>query len=139
LKRGGGKVPLSLDATDTESRWQRFEPVDRLTPEAIFERQWVATLLARCLEILRQEHTDPEARHRFERLKPFLSVDGGPGSYAAPARELGLSEAAVRVAVHRLRKRFRTVLREEVACTVNGPAEVDAELRFMLDVVRQGP
>ncbi|HEY5906437.1 MAG TPA: sigma-70 family RNA polymerase sigma factor [Vicinamibacteria bacterium] len=136
-KRGGGRVPVSLDTAATEDRL-RFEPVDRLTPEAIFERQWVAAVLARCLEILRDEQTGPEARQRFERLKAFLVGDGPSAGYAVPARELGLSENATRVAVHRLRKRFCAVLREEVGHTVKDPAEVDAEIRFMLDVVRGG-
>jgi RNA polymerase sigma-70 factor (ECF subfamily) len=137
LKRGGGQLPLSLDTAATEERL-RFEPVDRLTPEAIFERQWVAAVLARCLEVLRDEQSGAEGRSRFERLKSFLSSDGSSSGYETPARELGLSEPAVRVAVHRLRKRFCAVLREEVGRTVKDPAEVEAEIRWMLGVVRGG-
>ena len=136
-KRGSGQAPLSLDTSATEDRL-RFEPVDRLTPEAVFERQWVAAVLTRCLEALRVEQTGRGERDRFERLKSFLTADGESTGYEEAARALGLTEAAVRVAVHRLRKRFATVLREEVGRTVKEMAEVDAELRWMLDVVRGG-
>ena len=107
LKRGGGQVVLSLDAVTAEERL-RLEPVDRLTPEAVFER-----------------------------LKAFLSSDGADAGYSTLARELGLSEAAARVAVHRLRRRFAAVLREEILETVSDPREVDAEIRWLLEAVRR--
>jgi RNA polymerase sigma-70 factor (ECF subfamily) len=135
-KRGGGKAPLSLDTADTEVRL-RIEPVDTHTPEAIFERQWVATVLERSLEALRQEHVSPETRRRFERLKDFLSTERGALQYDDAARELGMTEPAVRVAVHRLRKRFGATLRAEVATTLADADAVDAELRWMLDVMRR--
>jgi RNA polymerase sigma-70 factor (ECF subfamily) len=136
LKRGGGQSLLSLDTATAETRL-RFEPVDRLTPEAVFDRQWVAAVLARCLDVLRDEQAASGAKDRFERLKTFLvGDDAGSGGYEAPARELGLTEPAVRVAVHRLRKRFRAVLREEVGRTVKSPSDIDPEIRWMLDVVR---
>jgi RNA polymerase sigma-70 factor (ECF subfamily) len=116
----------------------RLEPVDRLTPEAIFERQWAAAVLARCLDLLREEQATSAARDRFERLKAFLGGEGAGAGYETTARELGLTETAVRVAVHRLRRRFCAVLREEVGRTVRSPAEVDAEIRWMLEAVRGG-
>jgi RNA polymerase sigma factor (sigma-70 family) len=134
-KRGGGKTLLSLDVDEAEERWRR-EPVDRLTPEAIFERQWAAAMLARCLARLRKEHDDSDRRGRFDKLKPFLVAGGPDAGYGDLARELGTSEAAARVAVHRLRKRFSAVLREEVALTVASPGEVDAEIRWLLTTVR---
>jgi len=137
LKRGGGRVPISLDAATAEERL-RLEPVDRLTPEALFERQWAAAVLARCLERLRDEQTASGGRDRFERLKPFLTGDGSDGDYAALARELGLSGSTIRVAVHRLRKRFCALLCEEVADTVRDPADVDGEIRWLLEAVRGG-
>jgi RNA polymerase sigma-70 factor (ECF subfamily) len=133
-KRGGGVPKVSLDAATAEERL-RLEPVDRLTPEAIFERQWAATLLARALERLRQEHAAGGSADRFERLKPFLA---GDGDVAALALELGLAPASVRVAVHRLRQRFGAVLRDEVAQTVADPADVDDEIRWMLARLRDG-
>jgi RNA polymerase sigma-70 factor (ECF subfamily) len=133
-KRGGGVPKVSLDAATAEERL-RLEPVDRLTPEAIFERQWAATLLARALERLRQEHAAGGSADRFERLKPFLT---GDGEVAALARELGLAPASVRVAVHRLRQRFGAVLRDEVAQTVADAGDVDDEIRWMLARLRDG-
>jgi RNA polymerase sigma-70 factor (ECF subfamily) len=134
-KRGGGKAPLSLDAATAEERL-RLEPVDRLTPEAVFERQWAATLLSRCLERLRREQAAAGSLERFERLRAFLSGDGTGEGYAVLAQEAGSSESAVRVAVHRLRRRFCAILREEILDTVTDPQEVDAEIRFLLDTVR---
>ena len=134
-KRGGSLVAVSIDAATGEERL-RLEPVDCLTPEAVFERQWAASLLRRCLEVLREERVAAEGPARFERLKPFLAgEEPGPG-YAAAARELGLTESAVRVAVHRLRRRFCAVLREEVGRTVRSPADVDAEIRWMLEALQ---
>jgi RNA polymerase sigma-70 factor (ECF subfamily) len=135
LKRGGGKRHLSLDAASAEERL-RLEPVDTLTPEAIFDRQWTAAVLARCLERLRVEQSASGGRARFERLKGFLTGEGAPGDYATLAPELGLSESTVRVAVHRLRRRFAEVLREEVAGTLTDPAEVEAEIRWMAETLR---
>jgi RNA polymerase sigma-70 factor (ECF subfamily) len=136
-KREGGRAPVSIDAATVEGRL-RLEPVDRLTPEAIFERQWAVALLTRCLDLLRQEQASAGGRDRFERLKSFLAGGEATSSYEAVARELGVTESAVRVAVHRLRKRFCAVLREEVGRTVSGPAEVDGEIRWMLEAVRGG-
>ncbi|HVQ32183.1 MAG TPA: sigma-70 family RNA polymerase sigma factor, partial [Vicinamibacteria bacterium] len=126
---------FSLDGTATEARL-RFEPIDYLTPEAVFDRQWVATVLTRCLETLRDEQAGRGEQDRFERLKVFLTADQGSTSYEDAARALALSESAVRVAVHRLRKRFSAVLREEVGRTVKDGAEVDEEIQWMLGVVR---
>jgi RNA polymerase sigma-70 factor (ECF subfamily) len=136
-KRGGGRVPISIDSATAEERL-RLEPVDGLTPEVLFDRQWAASVLGRCLEILRQERAAAEGTARFERLKAFLGGDRADASYEAAARELGLTESAVRVAVHRLRKRFCAVLREEVGRTVRSPSDVDAEIRWMLEAVRGG-
>ena len=135
LKRGGGARHLSLDAASAEERL-RLEPVDRVTPEAIFERQWTAAVLARCLERLRAEQAASGTLARFERLKPFLTGEGVPADYASLAPELRLSESTVRVAVHRLRRRFAEVLREEVAGTLADPAEVDSEIRWMIETLR---
>ena len=137
LKRGGGTVRISLDAATAEERLS-LEPVDRLTPEAIFERTWAAAVLARCLERLRDEQKAAGGEERFLRLKAFLVSDGAGADYATLARELGLGESTLRVAVHRLRRRFAELLREEVARTVADPADVDAEIRFMLDALRGG-
>lgn len=133
VKRGGGRSLLSLDEME-EVEGHLRAPADTVTPEVLFEREWAASVLRRCLERLREEHADSD---RFEALKPFL-VGEGPAGYAGVARELGLREPSVRVAVHRLRKRFCAVLREEVERTVTRPADVDDEIRWLLSAVRGG-
>jgi RNA polymerase sigma-70 factor (ECF subfamily) len=134
-KRGGGQPVLSLDGATVEERL-RLEPVDRLTPEAVFERQWAAAVLTRCLDRLRREQAAGAAGPRFERLKAFLTGDGAEAGYAAAAQDLGLREPAVRVAVHRLRQRFCAIVREEVRETVGDDGEVDAEIRWLIQALR---
>lgn len=135
LKRGGGVRIVSLDAARAEERYQ-LEPKDGRTPETIFERHWAAALLGRCLDRLRAEEVAAGRPRRFDALKPFLV--GEAADYSAVARELGLLPPAVRVAVHRLRKRFCAVLREEIAQTVAGDSEVDSEIRWLLASLQGG-
>jgi RNA polymerase sigma factor (sigma-70 family) len=135
-KRGGGAKPLSLDSASAEERY-RLEPAHELTPEALFEREWAAALLAGCLARLRQEEDEAGRPARFDALKPFLAEDGGPG-YAEVARNLGLSEPAVRVAVHRLRRHFRRVLREEIARTVDDAGDLESEIHWLLAALSSG-
>ena len=135
LKRGGGKPQVSFDAASAEERL-RLEPIDRLTPEAIFERTWVAAVLARCLDRVREEQSGSGGRERFDRLKAFLTSDGASADSAALAHELGLGDSTLRVAVHRLRRRFAAVVREEVTRAVADPADVDPEIRWMLETLR---
>ena len=127
LKRGGGVgfLPLSFD----DEAGPGIEPADARTPEADFEREWALAVLRRALERLKEEQEKKERGVLFARLKP--SLDGGeiPGGYAAVAAELGLTTVAVKVTAHRLKKRYRKLLIEEVARTVEGPQEVDDELR----------
>jgi RNA polymerase sigma-70 factor (ECF subfamily) len=134
LKRGGGRAPLSLDARETVEGHLR-EPADTITPEVVFEREWAASLLRRCLARLREEQSEGAAAGRFDKLKPFLIGDGPASGYAGVAEELGLTESGVRVAVHRLRKRFSEVLREEIGRTVADPSDVDAEIRWLLSAI----
>jgi RNA polymerase sigma-70 factor (ECF subfamily) len=129
LKRGGGAPVLSLDAAVGESGYLA-EPSDDRTPEALYERRWALTLLERSLDALREAYGDRSAL--FEELRPHL-VGGAPlPALAATAERLGLGEGATRVALHRLRSRFRDVLRAVVAETVADPADVDAELRDLM-------
>jgi RNA polymerase sigma-70 factor (ECF subfamily) len=134
-KRGGTTRLLSLDSSAAEERY-RLEPSHDLTPEALFEREWARALLATCLARLRREEEKDGRPERFQVLKPFL-VGEGPG-YEGPARALGLEEGAVRVAVHRLRKRFAGALREEIARTVEDPADVDSEIRWLMAALSGG-
>src|SRR5207302_1442125 len=103
-KRGGGRRILSIDAADAEGRYG-LEPSHRLTPEALFDRRWALTVLARTLEDLRAEHqaAGPVQLERFEVLRATLAGDGGRVPHAELAARLGLTEGAVQVAVHRLR------------------------------------
>lgn len=128
LKRGGGRAHLSLDLRDAEDRLA-FEPADGSTAETEFERRWALSLLERVLDALRAEYAATERGELFEALCPFLPKHEGPSSYAELARRLKMTEAAVKVAVHRLRKRFGKLLRQEIAQTVGEPQEIDDEIR----------
>jgi RNA polymerase sigma-70 factor (ECF subfamily) len=132
LKRGGGVEPISLDAEAAESRYQ-IEAVDHLTPEKVFERRWALTVIDRVMARLRQEAAD-KVEH-FDQLKVFLTGEEPLTPYRQVAERLRMSEGAVKMAVHRLRHRFGEVLRQEIAETVQGDAEVDLEIRHLLTVV----
>ena len=131
LKKGGGKSPLSLDAEAAEARYLQ-EPADRLTPDVVFERRWGLTVMERAMLRLEAEHVEDT---RFAMLKPCLTGEQG-GRYSELAAALGVSEGAVKTAVHRLRQRYGGLLREEIAGTVASNADVDAELRHLLEVIR---
>ena len=135
LKRGGGADCLSLDAQTAEERY-RLEPVDRMDAEKIYERRWAMTLLEQALTRLRDEHIAAGKTELFERLKEFVAGESDI-SCGEAATQLGLTESAVKSALHRLRQRYRELVREEVAHTVDDPAEIDAELRHLIGVVSQ--
>ena len=132
-KRGGGRVPLSLDFPSAESRFSH-EPSHDLTPEKVYERRWAMTLLDRALSTLRQEYVAGGKAALFDRLSVFLAGDRGP-AHRDIAVELGMTEGAVKVAVHRLRGRCRQQLRCEVAQTVAADQDVEDELRDLLAAV----
>ena len=134
LKRGGGLAPLPLDV-DTAEGLYRPEPADGETPETIFEKRWALTLLDRVLDRLEREMAKSGNRERFERFRPFLTAERGGARYCQVADELGMSEAAVKVAIHRMRRRFGALLREEVAGTVDEPGTVDGEIRHLFSVI----
>jgi RNA polymerase sigma factor (sigma-70 family) len=131
-KRGGG-ILVPMELSSGEERYQR-EPAHGETPERIFERRWALSMLDRVMEKLRKEfilHGRPE---HFERLKVFL-LGQSDAPYAALARDMNTSEGALKVAIHRLRKRYRELFRLEIADTVADPAEVESELRFLAAVL----
>jgi RNA polymerase sigma factor (sigma-70 family) len=130
-KRGGGQTAISLDALKAESRYQ-LEPAHNLTPERLFERQWAIAVLDRVLARLQAEFAAEGKQAAFERLKPFLAAGRHSGGYAQVAAELEMTEGAVKTAVHRLRRRYRQLLRDEIAQTVAGPEEIDEEIRYLL-------
>jgi RNA polymerase sigma-70 factor (ECF subfamily) len=127
-KRGGGMV-VPLEFSSAEERYQR-EPSDDETPERIFERRWALSVLDRVVERLRNEFVQHGRSEHFERLKVLL-LGQSDAPYAALAREMKTSEGALKVAVHRLRKRYRELFRQEIADTVADPAQVESELRFL--------
>jgi len=131
-KRGGGAV-VSLEFSFGEERYQR-EPTHDETPERLFERRWALSVLDRVVEKMRNEFVRHGRAEHFERLKVFL-LGHSDAPYAALARELSTSEGALKVAIHRLRKRYRELLRQEIADTVADPAEVESELRFLAVVL----
>lgn len=136
LKRGRGQKLLSLDANNGEAWLQASALAEELTPETVFDRHWAMALLEQVGESLRMEETKSGRRELYEDLQPFLRNDRAGLPYMEIAIRHGLSEGAVKVAVHRLRKRYGQRLREEVARTVSSDAEVDAELRHLICVMK---
>lgn len=134
LKRGGGAKLLSLD-DDAEDRY-KLEPSHEATPAKIFERRWALTLLERALGRLQAEQQAANKAGAFEHLKIFLSGERPDCSYAQVAESLGTSEASVKVAIHRLRRRYRELVRDEVAQTVTSPEEVDEEIQYLFQALR---
>jgi RNA polymerase sigma-70 factor (ECF subfamily) len=135
-KRGGHRPLLSLDLAAAEHRYAR-EPAHELTPEKIFERRWAMTLLEHVIAGLESEATTAGKLRQFELLAPFLGGSRQTVPYAAIARELEMTEGAVKVAVHRLRRHCRELLRAEIAQTVADPAEIDEELQALFATVRK--
>jgi RNA polymerase sigma-70 factor (ECF subfamily) len=129
-KRGGGRPCLSLDFDDAEERYGR-EPEHGQTAEKLFERRWALALLDGVLDRLSAEHAARGKGVLFDRLRGFLLGERQPGGYAGAAAELGLTEGAVKVAVHRLRQRYRELLREEIGRTVDDPEDIDDEIRAL--------
>ena len=130
-KRGGPQAPLAIDVAAAETRYERsLSHVE--TPERLYDRQWCLTLLDEVFESLRADHSGDGRGPLFERLREFLAAGRDAGSYDEAARDLGMTAGAVKVAVHRLRRRFREELRRRVADTVGSDAEVDDELRHLI-------
>jgi RNA polymerase sigma factor (sigma-70 family) len=132
-RKRGGRALVPLELSSGEERYQR-EPAHDETPERIFERRWALAVLDRVLERLRKEFVQHGRAEHFERLKVFL-LGQSEAPYAALAREMNTSEGALKVAIHRLRKRYRELFRQEIADTVADRAEVESELRHLAAVL----
>jgi DNA-directed RNA polymerase specialized sigma24 family protein len=130
LKRGGGVAPLSLDWQDADTRYQ-VDLTDPLSPDRLYDRAWAVALLEQVIRRLGAECAAEGKAATFEQLKPFLTVGKGAIPYADAAVRLGMNEGTARVAVHRLRKRYRELLREEIARTLAAPTDVEDELRAL--------
>jgi RNA polymerase sigma-70 factor (ECF subfamily) len=134
-RRGGGQPVLSLDDDSAEDRYQ-LEPVTELSPDKLFERRWAMTLLDQAYGRLQAEFAREHKSPLFEALKEFLSGEAKPGDYAALAVRLRMTPGAVAVAVHRLRQRYRELVRLEIAHTVGRLEDIDEEMRHLLAVIR---
>jgi len=134
LKRGGQVRFVALQFDTAETRYGQ-EPADTRTPEQVFEQHWALALLAQVLKRLREEYTQVGKATLFETLEPCLTVKRELQPYASLAAQLGMSEAAVRMGVSRLRARYRECIREEIGHTVASPEEVEEELRHLFRVL----
>jgi DNA-directed RNA polymerase specialized sigma24 family protein len=131
LKRGGGAVILSLSMDDAEGLY-RIEPAEPTNPESLYERRWALTIIERVMAHLRQEWEAADRAAEFDELKACLLGETPDGGYAAVAEKLNMTEGAVRTAIHRLKRRFQTRLRQDIAETVDDPADVEDELKYLV-------
>lgn len=140
-KRGSGVRPRPIDVATAERRYERAFAHDE-TPERVYDRQWCLTLLDGVFEKLRAEYARDGKQQLFDRLKDFVTADEDAGTHADAARDLATTAGAVKVAVHRLRRRFRDELLRRVADTLGPDQEVEDEIRYLLGTVgpaRGGP
>ncbi len=138
-KRGGGQTSVSIEAgggTITTTELQIPDPAGP-APDTVFDRQWALTLVERALDLLAAELAAAAKSDHFETLKPWLLGEIDTLSQAEAASRLGLTEGAAKVAIHRLRKRFRELVKAEIAQTVGDAAQVQDELRYLLEVLSQ--
>jgi DNA-directed RNA polymerase specialized sigma24 family protein len=126
-------LPLDFEAGE---RQYNLEPAHEATAEKIYEQRWALTLLDRVFARLRDEFDQAGKQKEFNCLKIYLTGEAGAPSYQEASAELGMTEGAVKVAVHRLRRRYRDLVREEIAQTVAGPEDVDEELRHLFAAIR---
>jgi RNA polymerase sigma factor (sigma-70 family) len=136
LKRGGQCQLISLDLETAENRY-RLEPADYLTAEKIFEARWALTLLEHAKTVVRQEYASRGKESVFDSLRGYIGIMEGEheASYEEVAKELGVSVGTLKTLVHRLRRRYLAVVRQEVARTVSNPAEIEGEIRALCDAL----
>jgi RNA polymerase sigma-70 factor (ECF subfamily) len=136
LKRGGQRQIVSLDEATAEGLYRR-EPAGDVTPEKLFDRRWAAMLVEKVLVTLRGEYAAANNAGLLARLEPLLTQEVPPGLYAPLAAEFGMNEGAVKVALHRLRRRFGDLLRREVGGTVADAASIDEEIRYLFSAIAE--
>ena len=134
-KRGGGVSIGTLEFDEAQSKFQH-EPADHETPEVIFERAWANALLEQARAALRRRYEETGKSNLFQELHKYLAGDRGAEPYRESAAKLGISEGAAKVAVHRMRQRFRDALRNEIAHTVSDNAQIDEEIRDLFNALR---
>jgi DNA-directed RNA polymerase specialized sigma24 family protein len=132
--RGGGSQTVSIDAHGAEDRYG-FEPADTLTPDRLFDRAWALTLLDRVLDLLACEYAGKGRSELFDHLKIALTQGKGTVSAATLAARLGKTEEAVHMAVHRLRKRYCEILKEQIGTTLDDPSEMEDEIRSLFEAI----
>src|SRR5262245_12596565 len=133
-KRGGGSETISFDAQSEEERYL-IEPTHQATPERMFEQRWAHAVLEQAVARLRDELAAAGHAQRFDVLKDFLSESADGKSYAEAADQLGVSVAAVTSIIHRMRERYRELFRDEIAQTVADPADIEDEIRHLIEVL----
>ena len=136
-KRGGGQELISLDLAAAEERFD-LEPVDTATPDKAFDREWATALLDEVLAALEKEYQREGKGELFEALKTALAGTRECQPYALLGKRLELTEGAARVAVHRMRKRYRELLRAEIANTVTSPDELGEEMNYLFQAMAGG-
>jgi DNA-directed RNA polymerase specialized sigma24 family protein len=134
LKRGGGTTAVPINPREAEE-WYVPEAIDQRTPESLFERRWALSLLEHVIGKLRVEFAGKGKAEHFDKLSLVLDGEPAANRYEGLAAELGVSAGALRVAVHRMRNRYRELLRAEIADTVSTPEEIDEEIHFLLSVL----
>ena len=137
LKRGGGVVAESLDSANSGEDAASLQVADTSTsaPDGSFDRDWALAVMGRGLEVLQKEFADAGKAGHFESLKPWLMGEAPSMSQADAARQMGLTEGAVKVVIHRLRRRFRDAIRTEIAQTLRNPSLVDEELHHLIEAL----
>jgi RNA polymerase sigma-70 factor (ECF subfamily) len=138
-KRGGGQAPIPISmgaAGETTTELQIPDPTGP-PPDSAFDQDWAATLVDRAVKALASESISSGKHNQFATLKPWLQGEVPSLSQAQAAQQLGISEGAVKVAIHRLRKRFRELVKAEIGQTVGDPLQVQEELRYLIEVLSQ--
>jgi len=133
-KRGGGILPLSLDWQDADSRYL-INPADHLSPDKLYDRAWAVVVLERVVTRLRDENKAEGKAALYDQLKAFLMMGKNDIPYAQAAETLKMTEGAIRVAVHRLRRRYRELLRDEIGQTLANPAQADEEMEALFNAL----
>ena len=136
LKRGGGARLIELDAEVAEDRY-RYEPVEKLDPEKLFQRRWALTLLDEVVARLENEYTLKNKKELFTRIQPFLFDKKTDVPQSQIAQELGIKEATLNTEVFRLRQRYREILREEIGQTVSTTQDIEGEMREIFAVIQE--
>lgn len=134
-KRGGSATIISIDEEEGENRY-KLEPQDNVTADILYDRRWALTLLEQVLTRLKKEYEESGKSKLFKEIEPALTGTEKLAAYNEIGKKLGMSEGAVKVAVHRLRQRYGELLREEIANTVSTPEEVEEELRNLFEALK---